>query len=84
MGTGDSATVGAMVETLVKAFVDHPEAVEVSEETRAHALIIELKVNSQDLGRVIGRQGRTARALRALVGVAGEKLQRRTLLQILE
>jgi uncharacterized protein len=82
--TGDSANVGAMVETLVKAFVDHPEAVEVSEGSRSNALIIELKVDSQDLGRVIGRQGRTARALRVLVGVAGEKLQRRTLLQILE
>jgi uncharacterized protein len=82
--TGDSASVGTMVETLVKAFVDHPEAVEVSEGSRSNAVIIELKVDSQDLGRVIGRQGRTARALRALVEVAGEKLQRRTLLQILE
>jgi predicted RNA-binding protein YlqC (UPF0109 family) len=43
-----------------------------------------LQVDVQDLGRVIGRQGRTARALRTLVGVAGEKLQKRALLQILE
>lgn len=82
--TEDSAIMGAMVETLVRAFVDHPEAVEVSGGSRANAVVIELKVDSQDLGKVIGRQGRTARALRALVGVAGEKLQRRALLQILE
>lgn len=82
--TDDSAIVGSMVETLVKAFVDHPEAVEVSGGPRSNAVIFELKVDSQDMGKVIGRQGRTARALRALVGLAGEKLQRRTLLQILE
>lgn len=82
--TDDSVILGSMVETLVKAFVDHPEAVEVSGGSRSNAVVIELKVDVQDLGRVIGRQGRTARALRALVGVAGEKLQTRALLQILE
>jgi len=73
-----------MVEMLVKAFVDHPEAVEVSEGSRSQALVLELRVDPEDLGKVIGRQGRTARALRTLVGIAGEKSQRRTLLQIME
>jgi len=76
--------VHAMVEMLVKAFVDHPEAVEVSEGSRSQALVLELRVDPEDLGKVIGRQGRTARALRTLVGIAGEKSQRRTLLQIME
>ena len=73
-----------MVETLVKAFVGHPEAVEVSGGPRSNTVVFELKVDSQDLGKVIGRQGRTARALRTLVGLAGEKVGKRTLLQILE
>ena len=82
--TEDAGLVGAMVETLVKGFVDHPEAVAVSGGPRSHTIVFELKVDPQDLGKVIGRQGRTARALRALVGLAGEKLHQRTLLQILE
>ena len=73
-----------MVETLVKAFVAHPEAVEVSGGLRSNTVVFDLKVDPQDLGKVIGRQGRTARALRTLVGLAGEKLGKRTLLQILE
>jgi predicted RNA-binding protein YlqC (UPF0109 family) len=73
-----------MVETLVKAFVVHPEAVEVSGGLRSNTVVFDLKVDPQDLGKVIGRQGRTARALRTLVGLAGEKLGKRTLLQILE
>ena len=73
-----------MVETLVRSFVDHPEEVSVSQVRKADATVLELRVNPGDLGKVIGRQGRTARALRALVSVAGEKLDRRIHLQILD
>jgi len=76
--------VKEMVEALVKAFVDHPEEVSVSQIRKADATVLELRVNPEDLGKVIGRQGRTARALRALVSVAGEKLDRRIHLQILD
>lgn len=76
--------VKAMLETVVKAFVDEPEAVEVLEVSKAQTTVFELKVAPADLGKVIGRQGRTARALRAIVAVAGEKLRRRFLLQILD
>lgn len=83
MGPG-SGSVKAMIENLVKSFVDHPDAVEVSEGSRSDALVVELRVDPDDLGKVIGRQGRTARALRTLVGVAGEKIRKRSILQILE
>jgi len=76
--------IGTMVAVLVKAIVDHPEAVQVSEGERSSGVVVELQVDSGDLGKVIGRQGRTARALRSLVGVAGEKIGRRVTLQILE
>ena len=76
--------VKEMLETLVKAFVDDPAAVTVVEVRKSEVTVLELRVAPEDLGKVIGRQGRTARALRAIVSVAGEKIQRRCLLQILE
>jgi len=82
--TTTSSGLVTMLETLVKAFVDHPDSVQASEGSRLDALVVELKVDPEDLGRVIGRQGRTARALRTLVGLAGQKTGRRIILQILE
>jgi len=79
-GTG----VKGMLETLVKGFVDDPGAVEVNEVQKSQTTVLELKVSPRDLGKVIGREGRTARALRCLIAAAGEKLQRRYILQILE
>ena len=73
-----------MVELLVRGFVSHPEATAVSEVRKPDSIILELRVSPSDLGRVIGRQGRTARALRTLVSLAGEKLDRRHHLQILD
>jgi len=76
--------VKEMLETLVKGFVDEPGEVEVNEVQKSQATVLELRVSPRDLGKVIGREGRTARALRSLVAAAGEKLQRRYILQILE
>jgi len=82
--TSGRSSVKGMLETLVKVFVDHPEAVEVSEVEKTQVTVLTLRVAPEDLGKVIGREGRTARALRALLSVAGEKVCRRYLLQILE
>ena len=77
--------VKEMVKHLVKGFVDDPEAVDVSEVQKSQTTVFELRVAPRDLGKVIGRQGRTARALRALLTAAAEKTKnRRYLLQILD
>ena len=80
----DGQGVKEMVEILVRSFVDEPEAVVVSQVRKSDSTVLELKVGPSDLGKVIGRQGRTARALRALVSLAGEKRNRRYHLQILD
>ena len=78
------AGLSAMIETLVKGLVDRPDGVGVTQRVRSDAIVVELRVDPEDLGKVIGRQGRTARALRTLVGMAGEKIRKRAILQILE
>jgi predicted RNA-binding protein YlqC (UPF0109 family) len=72
------------VEMIVKALVDDTEAVEVREVERKDALLIEVRVAESDMGKLIGRQGRTVRALRSLLHAAGMKQNRRYLLDILE
>jgi uncharacterized protein len=72
------------VEIIVKALVDDAEAVEVREVERKDALLIEVRVAEADMGKLIGRQGRTVRALRSLLHAAGMKQNRRYLLDILE
>lgn len=73
-----------LVEDIAKALVDSPEQVTVSELAGEQATILELRVAPGDLGKVIGKQGRTARSIRTLLGAAGMKLNRRFTLEILE
>ena len=73
-----------VVETIAKALVDNPDQVAVSEIEDGAATVIELRVAPQDLGKVIGKQGRTARAIRTLLRAAGMKLRRRFVLEIVE
>jgi len=73
-----------LVEYVVKALVDHPEAVVVTETDRDGGTVLELKVHPDDIGKVIGKQGRTSAAIRALVAVAAGKQGRRAHLDILE
>ena len=73
-----------LVEYLAKSLVDKPEAVEVHEIEGQQTAVIELTVDKSDLGKVIGRQGRTARAFRTLLGAASTKLNKRVVLEILE
>lgn len=73
-----------LVEMIAKALVDNPEKVNVSQLEGEQTTILELKVDPDDLGKVIGKQGRTARAIRVILGAAGMKLKRRFNLEIIE
>lgn len=72
------------VEMIVKALVDDAEAVDVREVERKDALLIEVRVAETDMGKLIGRQGRTVRALRSIVHAASVKQNRRYILEIVE
>ncbi|MBJ93804.1 MAG: RNA-binding protein [Rickettsiales bacterium] len=73
-----------LVETIVKAMVDHPDEVVVTEVQGQHACIIELVVAREDVGKVIGKRGAHAQALRTLISAAGGKQKKRYVLEIIE
>ncbi len=73
-----------LVELIAKALVDSPDKVVVSQLEGEQTTILELKVAQEDLGKVIGKQGRTARAIRVILGAAGMKVKRRYNLEIIE
>ena len=73
-----------LIEDIAKAVVDIPEEVSVREVQGEQVTVLELKVAPSDLGKVIGKQGRTARSIRTILGAAGMKLSRRFTLEILE
>ncbi|MEP7365319.1 MAG: KH domain-containing protein [Acidobacteriota bacterium] len=77
-------SVRTLVEEIAKALVDIPENVTVREVEGEQVTVLELRVDPSDLGKVIGKQGRTARSVRTLLGAAGMKLNRRFTLEILE
>ncbi len=73
-----------MIEYIAKSLVDNPDEVKVMEVEGEQTSVIELKVAKEDLGKVIGKQGRTARAMRTLLGAASTKARKRAVLEILE
>jgi len=73
-----------LIEDIAKALVDEPEEVEVFAVEGEQTTVLELKVAQGDLGKVIGKQGRTARSIRTILGAASMKLNRRFTLEILE
>ena len=73
-----------LVHYLAKSLVNDPNAVEVTESEREDTAILELKVAKEDLGRVIGRQGRTAKSIRTLLNAAASKSNRKVVLEIVE
>lgn len=77
-------TMKELVEGIAKALVDNSDAVEVGEIEGEQTTVIELKVDKDDIGKVIGKQGRTARAMRTILGAASTKIGKRTVLEILE
>ena len=80
---GDGA-MKDLINYIAQALVDHPEEVSVKEVEGNQTTVLELKVAKEDLGKVIGKQGRTARAMRTILGAASAKLKKRSVLEIIE
>lgn len=74
----------SLVEQIAKALVDSQEEVSVSEIEGERTTVFELRVAKNDIGKIIGKQGNTARAIRSILGAAGTKLGKRYVLEILE
>ena len=73
-----------LLETLAKALVDDPDSVEVTVVEGEQTQILQLKVAPDDIGKVIGKQGRTARAMRTILSAASAKAKKRSVLEIIE
>jgi hypothetical protein len=73
-----------LINRIAQAMVDHPDQVQVTEVEGNQTTVLELKVAKEDLGKIIGKQGRNARAIRTILGAASAKLKKRTVMEILE
>ena len=73
-----------LIEFIAQSLVDHPEQVKVRELEEGKVTVLELSVAAEDLGKVIGRGGRTAKAIRAVLLAAGVKVNKKTVLEIIE
>jgi hypothetical protein len=73
-----------LVQYLAKSLVNNPGAIEINETTRDDSLVLQLKVAKEDLGRIIGKQGRTAKSMRTLLNAAGAMSNRKVVLEIFE
>ncbi len=74
----------SLIEQIAKALVDKPEEVSIAEVEGEKTSVFELRVAKDDIGKIIGKQGNTARAIRTIIGAAGTKLGKRCVLEILE
>ena len=83
LGT-EVAAMRELIEYIAKSLVDRPDDVSVKETEGEKTTIVELRVAQEDLGKVIGKQGRTARAMRTILNAAGTKMGKRCVLEILE
>jgi predicted RNA-binding protein YlqC (UPF0109 family) len=77
-------TMKELIKFMAQALVDFPDKVEVSEVAGEQTSVIELRVAKEDLGKVIGKQGRTAKAMRTILSAASTKIRKRTVLEIIE
>lgn len=77
-------TLKELIEVMARALVDQPDAVSVTEVEGEQTTVIELKVAKEDLGKVIGKQGRTAQSMRTILGAVSTKLHKRSVLEIIE
>ena len=80
----NNVSLKELVEFVARALVDQPDDVEVSEIAGEQTIVLELRVAKEDLGKVIGKQGRTVKAMRAILNAASSKLRKRADLEILE
>ena len=76
--------VRELIEMMAKALVEYPDQVSVSEIAGEHALVIELRTAKEDLGKIIGKKGRNAQAMRTILNAASAKLRKRVVLEIIE
>ena len=72
-----------LIKYMAQALVDNPDMVEVSEVVGEHTSVLELRVAKEDLGKVIGKQGRTAKAMRTILSAASTKIRKRSVLEII-
>ena len=77
-------TVKDIIKYIVQGLVDHPDQVEVSEIEGKEIAVLELKVAKEDIGKIIGKQGRTAQAIRTILSAVSGKAKKRTVLKIIE
>jgi len=82
--SGTLSELSQLIETIARALVDKPNEVSVHEVAGENTTVIELKVAKDDLGKIIGKQGRTARSIRTVLNGASTKLKKRTVLEIIE
>jgi uncharacterized protein len=80
----DENNLRDLIEFMVKSLVDKPESVDVKEVPHEQTTVIELRVAKEDVGKVIGKQGRTARAMRTILTASSTKMHRRAVLEIIE
>ncbi len=80
----DHSNLSDLVEFMAKSLVDNPDDVQVNEVEGEQTTVLELKVHDSDLGKVIGKQGRTARSMRTVLNAAGTKISKRCVLEIIE
>ncbi len=80
----DQSELKSLIEFMAKALADNPDEVEVNEIVGEQTTVLELRVAKADLGKVIGKQGRTAQSIRTILNAASTKLQKRSVLEIVE
>ncbi|UCD31743.1 MAG: KH domain-containing protein [Desulfobacterales bacterium] len=73
-----------LIKHIAQALVDHPEQVAISEIEGKHSTVLEVKVAKEDIGKMIGKQGRTAQAIRTILNAASAKAKKRTIIEIIE
>ena len=73
-----------LIKYIVQALVDHPEQIDISETVGEQSTVLEIKVAKEDMGKIIGKQGRTAQAMRTILNAVSAKVKKRTIMQIID